>query len=143
MSDALEAWGDVWKRGYAIPDSVAEIMVDLRRSVDVDKTRNYLARLNGETVGISMLVMGGKVEGIYYVVPIPEFRGQGIGTAVTLFPLKEAQKMRYKVAFLLSTKMGYRVYKRNGFKECYKIANYLYLWTPDLIYLSKQKFINY
>jgi len=54
MSDALEAWGDVWKRGYAIPDSVAEIMVDLRRSVDVDKTRNYLARLNGETVGIAL-----------------------------------------------------------------------------------------
>lgn len=52
--------------------------------------QTYLAILNGKPVGTSQLFLSEGVAGIYNVTCIPEARGQGIGSAITLAPLFEA-----------------------------------------------------
>jgi len=93
--------------------------------------RTYLALLNGKPVGTSQLFLSEGVAGIYNVSCIPEARGQGIGSAVTLAPLIEARGMGYRVGILQASRLGYNVYRRLGFQDFGKLS--VYLWENDRV----------
>jgi predicted acetyltransferase len=69
-----------------------------------------------------LLTLG--VAGIFGVATVPEARGRGLGTAISLHALREARDMGYKVSVLLSSRMGYRIYQRLGFKEYCRLEIY-------------------
>jgi predicted acetyltransferase len=52
------------------------------------------------------------------VATLPEARGRGIATAVTLAALREAQRQGETVGVLHASEMAYSVYRRMGFAEC-------------------------
>ena len=91
--------------------------------------RTYLALLNGKPVGTSQLFTSGGVAGIYNVSSIPEARGQGVGTAITLSPLLEACERGYHVGVLQASSMGYNVYRKLGFEDFGKLS--VFLWENN------------
>ncbi len=49
---------------------------------------------------------------------LPEARGRGIATAVTLAALREARAQGETVGVLHASETAYSVYRRMGFAEC-------------------------
>ena len=88
--------------------------------------RHFLARSNGEVVGISTLFLGGSVAGLYNVVTRPQARRQGIGSWITIKTFQEAPPA-YQVATLQTTyPNALRLYHRLGFEVYCKIGIYQY-----------------
>ncbi len=55
--------------------------------------------------------------GIWNVATVKEARGQGLGSAIVWQALRDARQMGYQIAALESSKMGYPVYRRLGFRD--------------------------
>jgi GNAT superfamily N-acetyltransferase len=91
--------------------------------------RRFLGRLNGEAVATSSLFMGAGVAGLYSVGTLPQARGQGIGSAISLAPLLVARSLGYNISILQSSPAGYSIYRKIGFHECCQLQTYL--WAPD------------
>ena len=89
---------------------------------------HYTGYMNGEPVAASTLLFTEEMAGIYDVCTTPSARGKGIGTAITLAPLLEAQARGYRYVCLQATNMGYPLYERMGFREHYRERKYL--WRP-------------
>lgn len=85
---------------------------------------NFLAELEGVPIGASSLSLCEGLAGLYYVCAKKEFRGQGVGTAVTLAAMKEGRERGYEVGVLGASKLGFGVYQRVGFKEYFKLQIY-------------------
>lgn len=75
------------------------------------------------------MVYHGGIAGIYNVATKPDYRGKGIGTAVTLAPLMAAKKKGYEIAWLESSEMAEKLYKRIGFREYCRFFRCFY--SPD------------
>ena len=79
---------------------------------------DYVGYLDGMPVATSTLVCSEAVAGVNIVCTLPEARGKGIGTEMSLVTLRAARVLGYKVGVLLSTDKGHGVYRRIGFEEC-------------------------
>jgi len=121
----LRLWSEVFMPGYGLPPAWAPQFYDLLAGVGLEfPLRHYLAYHGGRAVGASSLFLDGNSAGIYNVAVLPEARGQGIGSLLTLAPLQEAQAFDYTLAVLQSSEMGYPVYHRLGFEKVCDIDYY-------------------
>jgi ribosomal protein S18 acetylase RimI-like enzyme len=80
-------------------------------------SRYLLARLEGRPIATAIGVVAGDAVGIYSVATLPEARGQGIGRAITLATMLDGRERGARIAVLESSPMGYRVYRRLGFRD--------------------------
>ncbi len=114
----LRIWSEVFMQGYGLPVAWAPIYADLIAGAGLEfPLRNYLAYQNGQPVGTSSMLLDGEVAGIYNVATLEAARGQGIGSLLTSYPLREAQAFDCRLAVLQSTEMGFKVYQRLGFDK--------------------------
>ncbi len=128
--DALRQWIHVASIGFRISEEFEKVWYDFFvDAIFYPQFRTYLALLNGKPVGTSQLFLSESVAGIYNVTCIPEARGQGIGSAVTLAPLLEAREMGYRIGVLQASPKGYNAYRRLGFQDFGNLN--LYLWEND------------
>jgi GNAT superfamily N-acetyltransferase len=88
---------------------------------------NYLGYLEGVPVATSMVCLDGSVAGLWWVSTLPMARGKGIGTEMTLYPIREARQQGYRVGVLLATEMGYPLYKKLGYDDYYKTKTYVWV----------------
>lgn len=112
----LAAWMDVWTHDGEETRAPRE---QLYATLGLDGAlplRHYLARLNGEPVGVAQLFLGQESAGVYCVAVLPEFRRIGIGTALTLTVLHQAQALSYSMAVLGPSPEGELMYRRLGFE---------------------------
>ena len=77
----------------------------------------FMGTVNGQPVATSRLFCAGGVAGIYHVATVPQARGQGFGTAMTLAAAHAGRGLGYRVGVLYASPVGYGVYRRLGFQE--------------------------
>jgi GNAT superfamily N-acetyltransferase len=124
---ALRQWIRLASIGFRIGEEFEEVWYELLADVIFDRPfRTYLALLNGKPVGTSQLFLSRGVAGIYNVSCIPEARGRGIGTVITIAPLLEARQMGCRIGILQASSRGYGIYRRLGFQDYGNLS--LYLW---------------
>ena len=112
-----------WLRAVAVsfgyPDGMKDTLFVLysRLGFGPDRPwRLYVGYMGGQPVGASRLFLASGVAGIYHVATVPEVRRWGIGTAMTLVPLREARRMGYRIGVLRASSMGLGAYRRLGFE---------------------------
>ena len=125
--ELLEDWRDAFAEAFEIPVSDGQAWVDATLSMGKENVpwKLYVGYLEHKPVSTSILFYGAGVAGLYAIGTIPRARNKGIGTAITLKPLLDARNQGYHFAVLFSSRMGYAVYKRLGFREvACKIGKY-------------------
>ena len=124
---ALHAWLPPFLAGYGLPTTLLESLVELFTGLGFGlPLRQYLGYLDGEPVATSSLYLGAGVAGIYNVATRAEARGGGIGTELTVAPLRDAQEFGYKVGILQSSKKGFSLYLRLGFEQVCVMNHYIW-----------------
>lgn len=115
---ALAVWTATFVRGYGLPEALQAPFQDLLANLGLGlPVRHYLGRLAGQPVAASSLFLGAGVAGLYNVATVPEARGRGFGTALTLAPLHAARGLGYRAGILQASALGYGVYARLGFQH--------------------------
>ena len=125
--ETLKDWIQAGTLGFRLKRSTSELLFAIESTLGFDKDlprQSYVGYLNGEPVATSLLLLTSGVAGLFCVSTVPNARGKGIGTAISLASLKEAHDRGYKVGVVHSSKMGYGVYRRIGFKDYCKIGIY-------------------
>jgi GNAT superfamily N-acetyltransferase len=125
---SAQEWGDTFNAIYGTPQFAGQAWVDAlaRFGVDGAPFRLYLGRLHGRPVATNMLACAAGAAAVLGVGTLPEARGQGIGTAITLQPYLDARAMGYHTGVLFATELGVPVYRRLGFREVGTISRYLW-----------------
>jgi len=123
-AERMKTWAKTFILGLQIPPAGQADVMDWVSAMWNTPMTSYLATIGDQPVAVSTLYFDAGVAGIYNVATVPEWRGKGIGAAVTLRPLLEARQQGYKAGILQSSDMGYRVYQRLGFKELCKMNHY-------------------
>lgn len=129
-ADELRKWSSIVGKCFDFSDVVTNGFNEMMRVVLAEENVvNYLAILNGEPVASSIVIYSAGVAGIYCVGTLSQYRGQRIGTAITMAPLLDARKRGFEISILASTEQGFNVYRRIGFKKTCEWRQYV--WTPD------------
>ncbi|HZO87800.1 MAG TPA: GNAT family N-acetyltransferase [Chthonomonadaceae bacterium] len=124
---ALAAWQSVFTAVFRTSEAAQPVIAEaFARMRDTHPAQRYFCGYwQGKPVACSSLFCGAGVAGLYNVGVLPEARGQGFGTALTLAPLRAACADGYRVGALSSTESGYGLYRRLGFQECATFESYL------------------
>jgi ribosomal protein S18 acetylase RimI-like enzyme len=124
-AEVMETWAHVFTQGYGLPLEWESDVLDSMVATSLDGPQSaYLAIVDEAPASAAALFLGAGVAGIYNVGTLPEWRGKGIGAAITLQPLVEARSQGYRIGSLQSSEMGYKVYERLGFREMFKASHY-------------------
>jgi len=129
----LRVFMDVAARAYEVSNRDHGIFLEILRSLEVgsrSRYKCYLGTLNGQPVATSLLFIAGGAAGIYWIGTVPESRGLGVGTQMTIRPLIDARIAGFDIATLQATEMGDPVYRRIGFKECFRFDVYVRRHIP-------------
>lgn len=130
---ALPEYVDALIACFEMPEDLRPWWLQLFTLVGVEAQaplRHYLARLNGEPVGTTMLAMAAGAAGIYNVATRASARGRGIGSALTRQALRDARNEGYQVGVLQSSSMGHSIYETMGFRDSCIVGQFA--WTPQV-----------
>lgn len=100
----------------ALADGLAGHLAGIGDLVD-GPARVVVVRVDGVPVASAMAATVNDVAGIYSVVALPEARGKGLGTTVTLAVLHDARERGAQMAVLEASEMGFPIYQRMGFRH--------------------------
>ena len=103
-----------------IPEEGLAVLLELVSKLgftDDPSLHFYLGMLEGKPVATSLLYLRGGVAGIYNVTTLLGARHQGIGSALTVAPLLQAQTLGYRIGISQSSPMGLHLYCLLGFRE--------------------------
>ena len=117
--------------------NLTQAQIDERRPGWVDRMRNpnlrerevhYLARLDGQPVAFSQLILDGGVAYLGGAATLPEFRGQHVYSTLVRRRLEEARARGYHLVVINAGPLSRPVVARCGFKEYAR--SYIYGWMP-------------
>ena len=121
----LRTWAHIFTLGYGLPADWENKIFELWFRLGFDfPIQNYLGYLDGKPVSTSTVFYADGVAGIYDVATLPEARGRGLGTALTMAPLLDASQAGYRIGILQSSEMGFSVYQKMGFQHLCQIENF-------------------
>ncbi|MFI5273176.1 MAG: GNAT family N-acetyltransferase [Ktedonobacterales bacterium] len=126
-TDTLRVWFQTSAAGFGSPESVVEMMFAHFSRGDLSADRpelELLGRVDGTPVATAVLSLGAGVAGLYNISTRPEYRGRGIGAAMTLAALREARARGYRIGVLEASQMGFPVYQRLGFREYLTVSHF-------------------
>lgn len=127
-SDDGVAWSRVLSEGYPVPIKSAESMSPVHARVeDADDAAIQFFRVvrDGETAGISGLILADGVAGVYCVTTLEAHRRRGLGAVLTAWPLLRGRDLGYSTGVLQASEAGYPVYKKLGFVDTGAVHLYM------------------
>jgi len=86
----------------------------------------FLARQEGEPVGIAMTIVNHGVAGIYCVGSTKKVRGRGLGWTMTATAVNAGLEMGVETAALQASPMGEPLYLRMGFETVFNYRLFLH-----------------
>lgn len=122
------AWASAMAAGYPLPVGLAQLFSPDAVGADMapDAAIQFFSVLkDGETVATSMLLLADGLAGIYCVSTLAAERGRGLGAHATAQPLREAQRLGYRVGVLQSSPDGHSVYLKLGFQDLAEIPMFV------------------
>lgn len=125
---SYETWIEVFAASYGYQAHIAQSYFEVTKdsaSGSETSLRRYLAWLDGKPVATTTLFVSAGIAGLYQVGTLPEARNRGIGTAILLAPLLDAQALGLRHAVLFSSPMGLSIYRRLGFKVYCQLDRYV------------------
>ncbi len=125
-SEQLVAYRQTAFAGFGFPVQAAHLFLT-DRFLQLPHVHLYAGSIEGRVVATSMLVATAGVAGIYWVATIDEYRGQGLGTALTWAAVRGGRELGCPIASLQASDMGRPVYARMGFDH---VLSYRHL-TPS------------
>ena len=139
-ADSFRLFWELWYKGYPMPELLGthfgQVCVDIGYHPD-NPMKFYIGYLNGEPVTTSFILLGAGVVGLYGVTVLPAARGRGLGTEMSLYPLRIARDLGYYIGVLDATQQGIGIYRRIGFKEVNTPKMYTYA-SPDNVALEEK-----
>jgi len=124
-TESMKIWVKTFLLGGNFPSDWDAPSLDwMLATLSDPNAQSYLAFVDDQPVAVSTVFYRAGVAGIYCVATLEEWRGKGLGAAITLQPLLDARAKGYRVGILHSSEMGYRVYQRLGFKEACRMSEY-------------------
>jgi ribosomal protein S18 acetylase RimI-like enzyme len=85
----------------------------------------YVGYIGGEAVSSAAIVIGGEAAGVYNVATLPGHQRKGYGEAIMRHALEAAQREHgIERTVLQSTKAGYSLYERMGYRTVTNVAVY-------------------
>lgn len=127
--ELLQYWLRVWE--FESPEEVIQLWLTCYSGLCFNREsplRLYLGMVDGKPVATSEVFLGGGVALIGAVNTLSPYRHRGIGTAMTLMALHQAQRQGYRVGVLTASPMGITIYRRLGFQKYGTFSTYL--WHP-------------
>lgn len=91
--------------------------------------RHFVGWLDGRAVASASLFLAAGVAGLYFVCTAPDFRGRGIGAAISRAALEGARDLGFRRGVLGSSSMGHGVYRRLGFRDVCSVD--VWEWPPE------------
>lgn len=82
----------------------------------VKKLRHYVAYYDNQVATAATLFLTDEAVMIHNVATKTHFLKKGLGTAITLYLMKEAKKLGFKHCYLDSSEDGFKLYQKLGFK---------------------------
>src|SRR5439155_7181146 len=98
-------------------EGTAPILRAIARLPERDGIRAFMATVDGEPAASAVLLEWAGVAGLYNVGTLPEYRGGGLGTYVSLAALEAGRADGYRYGVLQATAMGERLYLSIGFQS--------------------------
>jgi len=112
---------------FHAPDEVArEVPALLRPGPKESRLGLLVGRENARPVATSLRFCSEGAVGIYAVSTLSEARGRGIGSTMTFRAIEDGREASHApYAVLVSTALGFPVYRRLGFEVCGEFATYV------------------
>jgi GNAT superfamily N-acetyltransferase len=115
--DEIEACVRVTEVANEMPDeSTPPILRAIARLPERDHIRAFMATVDGEPAASAVLLEWAGVAGLYNVGTLPEYRGRGLGTYVSLAALEAGRPDGYRHGVLQASAMGEALYRSMGFE---------------------------
>ena len=135
--ESCRIFWDVWGDGYPMPKTFEDVLCNafIYNGFKEGPYKLFLGYLDGKPVATAIQLLAVGVAGVHDITVLPSARGKGIGTEMTLTPLRDAKSLGYRYGVLCATELGIGIYRRLGFKEYLKWDFYMkfheYLETTD------------
>lgn len=84
----------------------------------------FVGYLDGKPVSTSSVFLAENVAGIFDIIALPEARGKGVGSAMTLAAMVEGKNQGYDFATLMATDDAKFVYEKLGFEALKEMSVY-------------------
>jgi GNAT superfamily N-acetyltransferase len=114
--------------GFAPPDWSTDLSVTFGFHFGQPYFCPIAAELEGELVGCANGILNGRAGWLGNIIVLPEYRGHGIGTALTQYLVDYFIAKGCVTQILIATSMGEPIYRKFGFR---RVAEYIFLNSRD------------
>lgn len=117
-SEEIALWVALAKSCYAMEEKEFSIFIEyLIHNTPSWKVRLYSASYENLPVASCMIIQHGDIASVHWVGTVSQFRGKGLGYAVSHKALVDAKQAGCTHAILFSSDMGNPMYEKIGFRQ--------------------------
>lgn len=120
--DELDDFSRVASAVFGTPLDVAEQVYQV--ALVGDEKRLFLGSVDGTPAACGLSIQSGDVAGVYTIGVVEQFRGRGIGEAMSWEVLRAGREAGCRVGVLQSSEMAYPLYKKMGFETVVTYHNF-------------------